>query len=626
MIDENGNMEEIAEDDVSQEEASSEGVSFQEDGEVDGEDEISISSDVAYRGAAPAAVGDYDDEESTLKSFISDKNTLLAFGAFATIAAAVGGYVYFTSVQADVLSNPYSVAMESPVPGIVAGTVPANQSPLDMLRKRAEQAKARTAPAHIPAVAKKNEKQDVAEITDTVSSSAPADDVAEKVVITDISTDVVKVEQAKSEEVKKDADDTLQKQEILSEIMSVDDEAVAVDPEINSTLLSGTIPDDEKTAAAKRAVAERKAVEARKIEAARQEALANEKLEAEMASEEALNEEIAAAEAQKRAKEIAEAKAREVEAMKAVAAVEDDIAFDEAMNDAPAKVMAAQDTVVIGGEGVASVKKVNQIDSADASDAELAIIQNSTILDTLPAPSEIPMDPREKILTQLEVGVDGQTITDILAQDANIRPLPNRYVVVKKERDEDDVESKVTAARSALAQGRYVASLELFNNLYQEYPEHPSVLMGRAVSMQKLGQNGNALAAYEEVLGTDPGNLEALTNMLGILKSQDSQTALNNLQQLRELYPYNAEITAQLGMVYGMTRDYKNAVKYLEMAEALKPDDLNITYNKAVAYDKMGKSQKAAEIYRSIIYRASYEEMEKTFPIEAVKKRLASIH
>ena len=51
----------------------------------------------------------------------------------------------------------------------------------------------------------------------------------------------------------------------------------------------------------------------------------------------------------------------------------------------------------------------------------------------------------------------------------------------------------------------------------------------------------------------------------------------------------------------------------------------NILYNKAVAYDKMGKARQAAEIYRKIVYRASYEQVDRTFPIDVIKRRLASI-
>ena len=107
---------------------------------------------------------------------------------------------------------------------------------------------------------------------------------------------------------------------------------------------------------------------------------------------------------------------------------------------------------------------------------------------------------REKIIPDDLKSMQGKTVGDMLALEANVRPLPQQYVVVKKEREAEDIESQLTAALSALGQNRYVAALEIFNNIYREHPDNAKVLMGRAVSMQKLGQHAAALGAYEDVV------------------------------------------------------------------------------------------------------------------------------
>jgi tetratricopeptide (TPR) repeat protein len=150
--------------------------------------------------------------------------------------------------------------------------------------------------------------------------------------------------------------------------------------------------------------------------------------------------------------------------------------------------------------------------------------------------------------------------------------------------------------------------------------------MGRAVALQKLGQDDAALAAYESVLNNDPKNLEALTNMLGLLKKKDPKLAIEKLGQLRETYPYNADITAQLGIAYGSAGQFEDALKYLDMAEALSPGSASVLYNRAVLYDRMGRAQQAGDLYRQIVRMAAEGNLDQTLPLEAIRRRLAVLH
>jgi Flp pilus assembly protein TadD len=241
-----------------------------------------------------------------------------------------------------------------------------------------------------------------------------------------------------------------------------------------------------------------------------------------------------------------------------------------------------------------------------------------------PPPGETAAKPSKNAKKQGDKG--GKNAQEVPAQEANIRALPEKYLVVKKEQNADAFSARLLAARTALAQDRLGAALELFNELYTKYPKDKSVLIGRAVAMQKLGQNAEALAAYEEALNSDPKNLEALTNMLGILNTQDRSSAIERLSQLQGVYPFNADIAAQLGMVYGAAGEYEKALKYLDMADAMKPGNPDILYNRAVAYDRMGKTQQAAGLYHQLVLLSGDITLDASFPIEAIKKRLADIH
>ncbi len=75
-----------------------------------------------------------------------------------------------------------------------------------------------------------------------------------------------------------------------------------------------------------------------------------------------------------------------------------------------------------------------------------------------------------------------------------------------------------------------------------------------------------------------------------------------------------------------MTGDYNNALKYLDMAEALQPGDVFVTYNKAIVYDKMGDSLHAAPLYRQILTLAAEGNLNQNLPLDAIRNRLSALH
>jgi Flp pilus assembly protein TadD len=250
------------------------------------------------------------------------------------------------------------------------------------------------------------------------------------------------------------------------------------------------------------------------------------------------------------------------------------------------------------------------------SEAERALVENAPMLENL---------SHQNVPPSAHAGAEIPQPVEIEAQNALIRVLPEKYVVVKKNRNAGDIDSRLTAARSALAENRNQAALAIFSDMEKTNPHDSRVLMGKAIALQSLGQNDEALAAYEDVLGQEPKNVEALTNMLGLLKAQDPHLALNKLKELRDDYPSSADITAQLGISYGVMGDYSSALKYLDMAEALGPGNAFVIYNRAVVYDKMGDSVHAAEYYRKILSLAAEGGLSQQLPLDAIRSRLVAL-
>lgn len=250
-----------------------------------------------------------------------------------------------------------------------------------------------------------------------------------------------------------------------------------------------------------------------------------------------------------------------------------------------------------------------------ANTAEQALVDNADMV-----AAETSLQPAGRTPEEI-----AQLWASLPVEEAMIRPLPKQYLTVKKEKSAESIDSRLATARRALNDGRTPAALQFFNDLRNEYPSDTRVLMGRAVTLQRLGQNAEALQGYEDVLVNDPKNLDALTNMLGLIKQQNPQLALEKLQDLRNLYPYSADITTQLAVAYGQTGNLNEALRYITLAEALKPESAYVQYNKAVLYDRLGRGAEAADMYRQLIRRAADGTLDQNLPIESIKKRLAVI-
>lgn len=256
------------------------------------------------------------------------------------------------------------------------------------------------------------------------------------------------------------------------------------------------------------------------------------------------------------------------------------------------------------------------VDPAATGEAEGAVVDNADMVDAAePEMMPVPRTPEDiaNLWAQLPV------------EQAVVRPLPDQYLTVKKEQAAESLDSRLATARRALNDGRTAAALQFFNELRMDYPNDTRVLMGRAVTLQRLGQNAEALEGYEDVLVNDPKNLDALTNMLGLIKQQNPQLALEKLTDLRNLYPYNGDITTQLAVAHGQMGNLNESLRYITLAEALKPESSYVLYNKAVLYDRLGRTTEAADMYRTLVRRSADGTLDQALPIESIKSRLATI-
>lgn len=152
-----------------------------------------------------------------------------------------------------------------------------------------------------------------------------------------------------------------------------------------------------------------------------------------------------------------------------------------------------------------------------------------------------------------------------------------------------------------LIEKKYDIAAGYYNEVLNVEPKNEMALFGLATTYHKNGQLDAARDIYGRLLEIDPAHREGLNNFMALLSDEAPLDALGELQELEKTSPGFSPIPAQIGIIYTKLGDYPKAVNKLSQALQLSPENLSYKYALAVALDKLGEKQKAADLYIELI-------------------------
>ncbi|MFM5887154.1 MAG: protein kinase domain-containing protein, partial [Dolichospermum sp.] len=140
------------------------------------------------------------------------------------------------------------------------------------------------------------------------------------------------------------------------------------------------------------------------------------------------------------------------------------------------------------------------------------------------------------------------------------------------------------------AEDRFQTADELIDALNGKFisPTHK-----KAHELVKQGKLGEAVQAYEKLLTHEPNNGEAAVELALIQMYIDDQKAELNAQKAIQLQPKDGRGYGILGLVNCRKSNWTEAVKYLQQAANLSPQEAWIQANLAWALGKIGNWQQA---------------------------------
>lgn len=136
---------------------------------------------------------------------------------------------------------------------------------------------------------------------------------------------------------------------------------------------------------------------------------------------------------------------------------------------------------------------------------------------------------------------------------------------------------------------------------------------------------------YEKIIENNPKDLNSYLRLGYIYEVRSIVPFINDYDKALEYYLKALALDAvsesknkgiyiylntRIGSVYYQMKDYSRAIEYLEMAEKMSPQNVEVAYYLGLSYDKIGEKEKAQEFLSRVIELAPQSE----YALEAEKK------
>jgi Flp pilus assembly protein TadD len=278
-------------------------------------------------------------------------------------------------------------------------------------------------------------------------------------------------------------------------------------------------------------------------------------------------------------------------------------------------------------EGTAEV--VNEADvPAPAPGALVAPEAEASVTIDVPAVPALPagVAPDDNLFFDSQSLVPEGEMATTVPRKVNPQLEPgSKLIVVTREAGPGTPQAQLVSAQRAIALGRYDSALRIYNEMYKKDSRNGDVLLGRAVALQKLGQNDEAIRAYEQALDALPQSTEAQINMLGLVGQRYPAVALQRLNELSDDNPEDVRVLAQIAVVQARLGHYDDALGSLGVAASLDQDNALHVFNMGVVADRAGKKAQAIQYYEKALEIDTIYGGSRTIPREAVYERLAQL-
>jgi tetratricopeptide (TPR) repeat protein len=195
----------------------------------------------------------------------------------------------------------------------------------------------------------------------------------------------------------------------------------------------------------------------------------------------------------------------------------------------------------------------------------------------------------------------GEIYLDLAAIDPASLAVARDALEAVRKRDPHDAQSFLTLGRIYLDQGQAAKAAEVFRELVDNVPEQRMAYALLVESLLRANKPDEAQKALQEIIGFDPGSLEARLTLADLqTRAGRSAAALETLRGAPEETRDDPRLKRQLAWALYQNGDLDEALKALDAIAATPPAG-----GKAAAKEKgEGENPQALNLLRGLIYTA----------------------
>ncbi|SME87740.1 tetratricopeptide repeat protein [Pseudobacteriovorax antillogorgiicola] len=182
---------------------------------------------------------------------------------------------------------------------------------------------------------------------------------------------------------------------------------------------------------------------------------------------------------------------------------------------------------------------------------------------------------------------------------------PEKAVIIAEEMvkaDPNFADGWALLAKMYLSDKKLKKAKKAAERAYTLRSNNPEYIHLYAITLEFNGQSKRAVELYETIFQMNPNNDDLIARMVNLYKQIGSlEEALSLLEEVdRNSQKVSIPVKLQIVFLYWELKNYEKAASLLEELNRDFPDNSRISYMTALGAEKMGRPERAAELYQNI--------------------------
>lgn len=192
-------------------------------------------------------------------------------------------------------------------------------------------------------------------------------------------------------------------------------------------------------------------------------------------------------------------------------------------------------------------------------------------------------------------------LPDLKDQQENVASTEAQGMKVAVKQRPIDVNYELEKAYVALTGGSTQEAIAIYKTVLEIDGNNEQALFGLATTFHRVGLLEEARPIYGKLLKLNPRHKDAINNFLVLVGEEAPERALEHMSHLERDNPEFAPIPAQMALLYAKIGNMEEAIRAMQRAANLSPENLVYKYNLAILYDQAKKPVEASMLYRQLL-------------------------